>query len=206
MGDEKNHDRRGRPKLLDRERVLEVAVDSYWRDGIDGVSLNEICRRAGVSKPGIYREFGGQDGLVDAALSRYFDTVLEPAIAETREERPFRDVLAELVRFATDPDRGLPLGCMLGKTLMTAPPLGPLALARVESIHQTMLAAWRGWVEQAKQRGELDADLPVDVAASFVDAQMNNLQLQMATGEDPELLRGQARLAFVGLIGEPLEV
>ena len=43
-------------------------MDSYWRDGVENVSLNELCRRAEVSKPGVYREFGGEEGLLDAVL------------------------------------------------------------------------------------------------------------------------------------------
>ena len=62
---------RGRPKTFDRAHTLEVAVDSYWRDGIDAVSVNEICRRAGVAKPGVYREFGDEDDLMDAVLTEY---------------------------------------------------------------------------------------------------------------------------------------
>ncbi|MBT5864543.1 MAG: helix-turn-helix transcriptional regulator, partial [Ilumatobacter sp.] len=56
-------------------------MDAYWREGPDAVSLNEICRRAGVSKPGLYRAFGGEDKLLDAALEHYADVVLAPYFA-----------------------------------------------------------------------------------------------------------------------------
>ena len=62
---------RGRPKTFDRDRTLDVAMESYWREGPGGISLNEVCRRAQVSKPGLYREFGNEDGLLDAVLTRW---------------------------------------------------------------------------------------------------------------------------------------
>ena len=69
---------RGRPKTLDRDHVLDVAMDSYWKEDIGSLSLNEICRRSGVSKPGLYREFTNEDGLMKAVLIRYEEQVLSP--------------------------------------------------------------------------------------------------------------------------------
>ncbi|MFT6397207.1 MAG: AcrR family transcriptional regulator, partial [Bradymonadia bacterium] len=74
---------RGRSKTFDRERTLNVAMDNYWRDGVDGVSLNETCRRAGISKPGLYREFGGEDQFTSAVLARYCETVLTSCPGES---------------------------------------------------------------------------------------------------------------------------
>ena len=45
----------------------------YWRDGVH--AFNEVCRRVSVSKPSIYREFGGEDGLVEAVLIYYRDVM-----------------------------------------------------------------------------------------------------------------------------------
>jgi hypothetical protein len=59
---------RGRPQTLDRQRTVEVAMTSFWCDGVRDVSMNEICRRANVSKPGVYLEFGNEDGLTEAAV------------------------------------------------------------------------------------------------------------------------------------------
>lgn len=44
---------RGRPRTFDRDRALGVVIDSYWRGSVDSVSVNEIYRRAKVSKPGL---------------------------------------------------------------------------------------------------------------------------------------------------------
>jgi len=69
---------RGRPKNLDKDRVVAVAMQSYWSNGISGVSLNEICRRAGASKPAVYREFGDGDNLINAALNHYYVEAMKP--------------------------------------------------------------------------------------------------------------------------------
>jgi len=193
--------RRGRPKTFDRDRAIEVAMDCYWREGADGVSLNEICRRAEVSKPGLYREFGGEDGLMAAALERYAATVLAPTLEQTRLDRPFREVLETLVGFMTDPDRPVPTGCLLSSMRVSPARLGPVTRARVGALGDGARADYAAWVQRAKERGELAPDVPVEVAAAFIDTQFTTLLVQMAAGEDPELLRSQARLAFAGLTG-----
>ncbi len=191
----------GRPRTFDRERVIETAVESYWRDGVDGVSLNEICRRAGVSKPGVYREFGGEDGLMDAALEYYAATVLAPNFEKATHDRLLRDVLADMVNLMTDTDRGGPAGCLLAKMQQSPERLGPVVRTRVEALRAGARGAYADWVDQAKQRGEVPISVSTTVAAGLIDTQCTTLLVLMAHGEDPEMLRAQATLAFTGLTG-----
>ena len=44
-------------------------MQTYWQEGVDSVSVNEICKKAEVSKPGLYREFNNEEGLI-IAVSR----------------------------------------------------------------------------------------------------------------------------------------
>ncbi len=190
----------GRPKTLDREGVIEIAMQNYWAEGVDGVSLNEICRRAGVSKPGVYREFGGEDGLTDAVLERYAESVLVPNMAQIAPEQALSETLGSLVELMTDTTRSGPAGCLLAKMQGTPSRIGPLTRSRVEALRKAARSSYADVVARAKGRGELPTDLSTTVAAAFIDIQCTNLLVQMALGEDPELLRAQATLAFAGLV------
>lgn len=190
---------RGRPKTFDRARVVDVATECWWREGTDAVSLNEVCRRADVSKPGVYREFGGEDGLMAAVLEHYADTVLAPMFEQIAEERPFPEALTALVEFMIDLDRGMPPGCLLAKMRVLSSNLGPVTQTRVDALREHARARYADWVERAKARGEIDPTIPTTIAAAFIDAQFTALLIQVALGEDPEMLRAQARLTFAGL-------
>ena len=39
---------------MERSKVLG-ATELYWREGVQTLSLNEVCRQVSVSKPSIYR-------------------------------------------------------------------------------------------------------------------------------------------------------
>ena len=75
---------------MDREQTLAVAMQAYWREDVDSISLNEICRRAEVSKPGLYREFGHEDGLMKAVLVAYQKQVLAPVYQMIAADAPFQ--------------------------------------------------------------------------------------------------------------------
>ena len=189
----------GRPRTFDRDHVVQVAVESYWRDGVENVSLNEICRRAAVAKPGVYREFGGEDGLMDAALEHYAATVLAPNFNLAAGTVGFAELLDAMIELMTDSERTGPPGCLLAKVQHSPQRLGPLTLARAAKLRDSARLAYGEWVDQAKVRGELPEDLSTVVAAALIDIQCTNLLVQMSLGEDPDLLRAQARLAFAGL-------
>jgi len=191
----------GRPRTFDRERVIATAMDGYWSEGPGAVSLNELCRRASVSKPGLYREFSGEDGLMDAALEHYAATVLEPLAAQIDATAPLRHVLSAIVDMLTDTTRTAPAGCLLARMQHAPDQLGPLATSRVKALREAARQRYGELIDTAKQRGEISADVSTTVAAAMIDIQCNALLMRMAAGEDHDMLRSQALLAFSSLTG-----
>lgn len=61
--------RRGRPKLADRERLLDAAESAIRRSG-PTVSLERIAARAGVTKPVLFAHVGDRRALVHALSAR----------------------------------------------------------------------------------------------------------------------------------------
>ncbi len=53
------------------ERILGVARELFYRDGIRAVGVDEIVRKAGVTKPSLYRSFASKDELAASYLRAY---------------------------------------------------------------------------------------------------------------------------------------
>jgi AcrR family transcriptional regulator len=51
-----------------RERVLEVAEDLFYREGVRAVGIDTIVARSGVAKMSLYRNFTSKDDLIVAYL------------------------------------------------------------------------------------------------------------------------------------------
>jgi AcrR family transcriptional regulator len=72
-----------------RARLLEAAITVVRREG-PGVSMDEIAREAGVTKPIVYRAFGDREGLTQAVADRFaaeLAEALQTAISEAPDDR-----------------------------------------------------------------------------------------------------------------------
>lgn len=175
---------RGRPRTLNRDYVLQVAMDSYWREGPTAVSVNEICRRAGISKPGLYREFGSEDGLRRTALESYRDAILARLFEILDADMPFGEALNALIDLALE-DRaqlGVPAGCLLGRMRQCRNELGPQTNEAIETLRKSSLIKVEDWIDRAKKNGQMDSGFSTPAAALYVDAQISNAIAMQAEG------------------------
>lgn len=190
---------RGRPRTIDRERTVEMAMVTYWREGLGATSLNEMCRLVGISKPGLYREFGGEDGLMDAALQYYRELTIVPLLASFAADQPAARALERAI-VALSAERATPAGCLFTKMRLAPAQLGPQSAARVHALVQQRREGFAAWFQRALDRGEANQELSPEFAAHFLDTQLTTVLVQRATGESPELVQAQARLALRGLV------
>lgn len=175
---------------------------AYWRHDLGTLSLNEVARRVGISKPALYREFGGEDGLLAAVLERYQADVVAPTLKFLSHERPFAESLHELLSWMTEP-RDTPQGCLYTKMRLSRWRLDEASNARVDAIRASMRDAYAAWYRSALARGgEVDASLSPERAAVFIDTQLTTVLIQLGLGEAPENVRANALRAFRGLLAD----
>ncbi len=201
MGEETKRGR-GRPRTFNRERTIALAMDSYWKEGVQALSLNEVCRRANVSKPALYREFDDEDGLMAAVLVSYRELLLVPFLDALELELPFADVM-EMLIVAMTSDRGAPTGCLFTEMRLARSHLGPVTEARLASIELERRRAMEACYQRALQRGEVDPVTSPELASRYLDTQFTALLIQMGMGEPPETVQAQTRMALRVLRAAP---
>lgn len=195
--DLREHEKRspGRPKSVDRQATIALAMDNYWREGVRTLSLNELCRRSRISKPALYREFGDEDGLMQAVLTHYRALVLTPVLDALAMELRFPELMDTLIVGMTT-ERGTPAGCLFTEMRLARSRLGPRTVASLATMETERRQAFRDWFQQGLQRDEVDATLSAESAARYIDTQFTTVLLQLGMGEPPEQVREQARLAL----------
>ncbi len=199
MSDDRQTRRRGRPKTVDRQRVIAQAMEHYWREGIHALSLNEVCRRASLAKPALYREFGDEDGLKEAVLLEYREQVLLPVLRALTRELPFAEIAQRLI-VGMSSDRGTPAGCLFTQMRFVRQRLGPATKARLEALEQERRQGFEAWYRKAQERAEVSSQIDPALAAHYIDTQLTAVLMQMKTDEPVEMVRAQARLAFEVLL------
>jgi AcrR family transcriptional regulator len=162
--------RRGRPGY-DLETVLRIAVEVFNERGYDGASMDDLARRLGIAKSGIYHHVSGKEELLRMALDRALDGLWEaasraealhaPAIA--RLETLVRDAVAVLVE-------QLPYVTLLlrvrGNTEVER-----AALERRRAF-DTLVA---NLVEEAERHGDIRADIDSKLAARLLFGTVNSI-------------------------------
>ena len=192
---------RGRPKTLDRDQVLQTALIEYWSKGPANVSISDICNLTGASKPGVYREFGSDDGLKKAVLEVYHSLAIQPVIDILEKNQPTTDAIDALIGFMTQ-DRtakGIPQGCLLVMMRAQSERLGPSTYHKLNKVHHDLLAAYSEWIERAKLHGEF-INIPTDIAALLLDMQHGGAMRMQREGVPRETIESVIRFALGALM------
>jgi AcrR family transcriptional regulator len=94
------------PRVVRERQLLELAENLFAERGYAGASMDELCRRAGVTKPVVYELFGSKDGLFRACLessaAALAGTITEAVRAESDPEGKLRAGGTAFLRFAAD--------------------------------------------------------------------------------------------------------
>ncbi|MEV4256067.1 TetR/AcrR family transcriptional regulator [Spirillospora sp. NPDC049652] len=149
-----------------RSRVLDAAYAQFCRMGIQRSTMEDVARRAGVSRITVYRRFATKDALVEQVVRRefrrYFDQFLSDIReAETAADRVVLGFVSSLRTIRRNP--------LIGGLIATEP---DLLLPSLISDGGRTLATVRGFVADQLRReqraGHVSAELDTDVVAEMM--------------------------------------
>jgi AcrR family transcriptional regulator len=187
-----------RPRKGDQTRaaIVQAALETASRDGLEGLTIGTLADQIHMSKSGVFAHFGSREDLQLAVLReyvrRFIEEVLRPAVKKPRGLPRLQAILDRWVAFLA---RELTRGCiMIAGAVEYDDRPGPQQDAMV-----AIIAGWKAEllkaIRQAVQEGHLRAD---------IDAQQMVFEiygLMLAMHQDARLLRsaGSARRARTGL-------
>ncbi len=94
------------PRAVRERQLLELAEELFAERGYAGASMDELCRRAGVTKPVVYELFGSKEGLFRACLegsaAQLAGVITDAVRAQTDPEAKLRAGGEAFLRFAAD--------------------------------------------------------------------------------------------------------
>ncbi len=65
----------GRPLEYDPAKVLDAAMQTFWRRGYEGTSLHDLLAATGLSKSSFYQAFSSKQAAFHQALTHYCETL-----------------------------------------------------------------------------------------------------------------------------------
>lgn len=187
----------GRPRSFDVDDALDRAVESFWRHGYEGASLQVLTGAMGINKASMYAAFGRKEELFHRAVARYAE--VDMAYARRALDEPIaRDVVNALLRDNADAltQPGRPPGCL---SIQGGVSCGPGNTAVSEFLAASRLAGERALAERlarAVDEGDLPATADPAALARFVMVFAEGQAVHAAAGVQREQLREAAAIAL----------
>ncbi|MFC5406611.1 TetR/AcrR family transcriptional regulator [Cohnella soli] len=148
------------PRATAKNRILQVASDLFYREGIRAVGIDRIILESGVVKSSFYRNFASKDDLV-AAYLEYHEDLNAKDLEEVQLQHPNSSVMqlhALIDRFVEKIKTPGYRGCPFVNTTVEFP----------DSAHQNHIRAVKGteenWNRIARLAEEAGAARPFEMA------------------------------------------
>ena len=192
--------KRGRPREARTGRAIVAATLELIAElGVDGFRMEDVAVCAGVGKAAIYRRYASKDELVVATVAALVSEIELPDTGSTRED--LLALMRDAVAVYRDP---IHAGVMPG--LVGAMRQRPeLARAVRDDFLAARRNALRAVLERGVARGELRADLDVELALDVLGGPLFYRLLITGGPLDEHLAEGVADLILRGFAPPPAE-
>ena len=157
----------GRPKTYERAEVLRRATDLFARKGYAGAHLQELVEVTGLNRFSLYKEFGGKEGLFQAALDAYLERLVDLDAILRREPAGLANLRAF---YAALLHHEFPHGCLAVNTIREKHVVPPSVFATIERFAASTEEGLRRNLVAAREAGELSPSTDVDALAQFLTA------------------------------------
>lgn len=184
-----------------RSAILDVALATASKVGLEALSIGGLAREAGLSKSGLFAHFASKEDLqlevVRKAISRFVELVISPALKEPRGEPRVRALFERWFDWSRASE--LPGGCLFiaaSSEFDDQPgPVRDLLLSSQKDWLAVLAQAARIAVEEGHFRKDLDTDLFAWQLDSFILGYHHSARLLRSKNAEQ-----QARTAVDSLI------
>ena len=158
---------------ITRAKILQVAMEEIHMHGFQGVSLNKIVEKAGVTKGALFHHFKGKSELgyavVDEVISKEINEFwINPMANSVDPIKDLKKMLIGMVRMVEEDPMMLEKGCPLSNLAHEMSPLDDQFRQKLNA----QFDRWRNTLEKAfeagKTAGNVKANSDSSVSAAFI--------------------------------------
>lgn len=159
-----------RTREFEPNDVIEKAVSLFWEKGYADTSMDDLVKHTGVSRYGIYGEFGNKRELFLRALEHFhgkFGQELLQDLAQPEAGLPeLRGFYQKILEYAKTEDGYM--GCFMCNTAVELSRADALIAERVGKMFEGMRTVFLNALNNAKRHGEIAEDMDVEEYASYL--------------------------------------
>jgi TetR/AcrR family transcriptional repressor of nem operon len=175
-----------------RAKILQVAMEEIHMHGFQGVSLNKIVEKAGVTKGALFHHFKGKSELgyavVDEVISKEINEFwINPMSNSVDPVGDLKKLLLGMTQMVKEDPTMMEKGCPLSNLAHEMSPLDPVFRDKLN----VQFNRWRNTLEKAFEAGitagNVKPDTDTTIAAAFVVSCFEGLISTCKSSLDMEL-------------------
>jgi AcrR family transcriptional regulator len=189
--------RRGRPRAYDPDVALQRVIETFWKSGYSGTSLDDLAAATGMNRPSLYAGFGDKRTLYLKSLERYWERGFK-GMREALADRPLAEGLMRVYEGALAiyfSGGARPRGCFAIGTATTEAVEDPVIRAALARGLRVLDECFEARFSAARMNGELPDDADPATLAGLASAVLARLAVRARAGTPRTELTEFARKA-----------
>ena len=162
----------GRPRGFDEAKVLDAAMQVFWRNGYEGTSMSDLLKATGLHKGSLYQAFGDKHSLFITALKRYIDNVKAEMggvlLGADTAIQGMRAAMRKAVTMTTTED-GACNGCMILNSMVEKGQHDPELMQVLENAFKTRMNMITQAIKACQQEGSIRKDWAAERITSMIE-------------------------------------
>lgn len=166
--------KRGRPRSFDRNAVLKMAMDKFWEQGYNKVSINELAEDTGITRASIYNSFISKENLLLESLNFYLKDSPDVVLFSTNPGDSVTEAFASLFKTVCEcrSNDNKKRGCFAVNSLLELSTRDDYLGKCVKDLFDKRRKAAKSLIQLAVEQGELktipDYDAHTDLFMTFL--------------------------------------
>ena len=177
----------GRPRNFDEADTLNRVMNSFWRNGYNATTFEQLVEDSGLSRSSLYNAFGGKDELFEVALDRFLE-VQTGKFIQKLEADDGDELVLRVIQSFRQPYDGRSKGCLLQKTVLenAAEPSNPKLVSKITNYFTNIWKAFEKAIPGVHSRKK-KKDLSDAEKAALLVAIMFGVSVIARNGKNEEL-------------------
>jgi TetR/AcrR family transcriptional regulator, transcriptional repressor for nem operon len=188
-------------KHFDPEERLDRAVNAFWKNGFDGIGMQELCKAMRLFPGSVYGTYGDKHRLFVRAIERYMATVSAEAAEILGGGHSglgaIKGYFAHLMDGILDGNRRW--GCLVTNTIVEFAQKEPVIRTKIDAHLLRLEAAFVSAILRAQQEGDISSTTPAQELASFFVCVVQGLNVLAKTKPSRQRLEQIVQSALLTL-------
>ena len=180
-----------RQKKFDKEEVLEKAMETFWRFGFEGTSMQALVKSMGISRSSMYETFGDKRSLFEEAITHYERTRMQSIIDRLQEFGASKSAIVNIFNLLITQcvDDKQKRGCFITNTAIELSPHDRHIAEKIATDMKIMEKAFYKVLVSAQEKGEIPPDKNVNQIAQYLMTSFQGIRVMAKINQEPEFLQ-----------------